>query len=145
MAPRYTADTPAGKKRREPYRGDEEARFSVGDVDSFKRRIGHSIELLSGAVCLRLLHGRLISRTVACAEHIGKAIRAGREPRITSLELSPHRYFANRFHRDSYELSVDVYCVYNIDSFFFKDVSYLRKFTFQKRIDILFFNPVRNR
>lgn len=44
---------------------------------------------------------RLIGRTVACAEHIGKAIRK-KARNYTLLEHSPPRYFARYFMKRSY-------------------------------------------
>lgn len=64
-------------------------------VGSFKRRNGHSIESLSYACasCLPRLIG-----TVACAEHIGKAIREGDKNRVARHSPSLARYFLQGFH-----------------------------------------------
>lgn len=57
-----------------------------------KRRIGHSIEFLPGAV-LAPLACHLIGRTAACVEHIGKAIRNTAENNVVSTSTIVSRYF----------------------------------------------------
>lgn len=69
-------------------------RSAVGG-GSFKRRIGHSIELLSGAM-LAPLGCHLIGRVVACVEHIGKEIRKKVENNVVSTSAIVSRYFIKK-------------------------------------------------